>query len=74
MKKVIRLTEDDLTRIVKRVIKESEMQEGILSTILKAVKGVPKAVSSVTPRLINKKTLKSLNDELLRLIPKKKFI
>jgi len=71
MKKVIRLTEDDLTRIVKRVIEESEMQEGILSTILRAVKGIPKAVSSVTPRLINKTTLKSLNDELLRLIPKK---
>lgn len=30
MKKIIRLTESDLTRIIKRVIRENEMDESIL--------------------------------------------
>ena len=41
MKKVIRLTESDLTRIVKRVIKENRVDRGILDDIDDEVAELP---------------------------------
>ena len=41
MKKVIRLTETDLTRIVKRVIKENRVDRGILDDIDDEVAELP---------------------------------
>jgi len=38
MKKIIRLTEDDLTRIVKRVISESSLGEDMLKTLADKLK------------------------------------
>ena len=40
MKKIVRLTESDLARIVKRVMNESEVDEGIFDSIVKAFKGL----------------------------------
>lgn len=44
MRKIFRLTESDFNRIVRRVINEtSEVDEGILDTILKSIKGGSKS-------------------------------
>lgn len=39
MKKIVRLTESDLTRIVKRVIKE-EKEESLIKKVMRKLKGV----------------------------------
>lgn len=40
MKKVIKLTEKDITKLVKRVIEEQEMEEGILDPVRNVAQGL----------------------------------
>jgi hypothetical protein len=64
MKKVIRLTESDLTRIVKRVLMEQEMsEEKIMSCLLKTLgesdiqlSEIPKSCMTLIQKGIEKKT------------------
>lgn len=44
MKKVVRITESELAEIVKKVLKESEVDEGILSNIINKFRGKKPAV------------------------------
>ena len=48
MKKIIKLTESDLQRIVKRVIKEQEMEEGLGDAIGRLFSGAVKQLPSLT--------------------------
>lgn len=40
MKKIIKLTESDLTRIVKRTIKEAEQEENLIKKLARKLKGI----------------------------------
>ena len=75
MKKVVKLTEADLARIVKRVMNESEVDEGIFDSILKAFKGDAKvAAKEFMPRaskgLSSMPLLQQLPNEVRTLINK----
>jgi hypothetical protein len=74
-KKVVKLTESDLARIIKRVINESEVDEGVFDTILKAFKGDAKvAAKEFMPRaskgLSSMPLLQQLPNEVRTLINK----
>jgi hypothetical protein len=55
MKKVIRLTESDLTRIVKRVIRESQTPQECISCIMQAGQsaGIPQLTQDKAQSILN---------------------
>jgi hypothetical protein len=65
MKKVIRLTESDLTRIVMRVIKENqEMEEGVFGDIGKGLKRTFTGYGDESEKMSKKEQLRAELDDI----------
>jgi hypothetical protein len=73
MKKIVRLTESDLSRIVKRVISEQnidELDEGIFDSILKAFRGGGKKVVSTASKMSTMPLINQISNDIRQLITK----
>lgn len=73
MKKIVRLTESDLSRIVKRIISEQtgdELDEGIFDTILKSFRGGGKKIVSTASKLATMPLINQISSDLRLLITK----
>jgi len=73
MKKIIKLTESDLSRIVKRVISEqnsNELDEGIFDSILKAFRGGGKKVVSAASKMSTTPLFSQISHDIRQLITK----
>jgi hypothetical protein len=73
MKKIIQLTESDLSRIVRRVISEQnsdELDEGIFDSILKAFRGGGKKVVSAASKMSTTPLFSQISHDIRQLITK----
>jgi len=73
MKKIIQLTESDLSRIVRRVISEQnsdELDEGIFDSILKAFRSGGKKVVSTASKMSTMPLINQISSDLRLLITK----
>ena len=73
MKKIVKLTESDLMRLVKRVISEQnrdELDEGIFNSILKSFEGGGKKVVSAASKMSTTPLINQISHDILQLITK----
>jgi len=73
MSKIVKLTESDLMRLVKRVISEQnrdELDEGIFNSILKSFEGGGKKVVSAASKMSTTPLINQISHDILQLITK----